>query len=43
MSVAVVDPTLSAPLGKTEVAPASVREINPRTRLLLQGPIVITL
>src|SRR6516162_4511638 len=43
MSVAVVDPTLSVLLGKTEVAPASVREINPRTRLLLQGPIVITL
>ena len=43
MSVAVVDPTLSVPLGKTEVAPASLREINPRTRLLLQGPIVITL
>jgi len=43
MSVAVVDPTLSVPLGKTEVAPASVREINPGTRLLLQGPIVTTL
>src|SRR6516225_6862473 len=43
MSVAVVDPTLSVLLGKTEVAPASVREINPRTRLLLQGPIVPTL
>src|SRR5262249_37278370 len=43
MSVAVVDPTLSVPLGKTEVAPASVREITPRTRLLLQGPIVTTL
>src|SRR5215831_1216154 len=43
MSVAVVDPTLSVLLGKTEVAPASVREINPGTRLLLQGPIVTTL
>ena len=42
MSVAVVDPTLSVPLGTAEL-PASVREISPRTRLLLQGPIVTTL
>src|SRR5262252_7679105 len=43
MSVAVVDPTLRLPLGKAEVGPASVREISPRTRMLLHAPVFSTL
>ena len=43
MSVAAIEPTDDLPLGKADVAKAAVRELSPRTRLLLQGPVVPTL
>jgi hypothetical protein len=43
MSVAAMEPTAGLPLGKADVAKAAVRELSPRTRVLLQGPIVPTL
>jgi len=43
MSVAAIEPTAEFPLGKADVAKAAVRELSPRTRALLQGPIVPTL
>jgi MATE family, multidrug efflux pump len=43
MSVAAIEPRVDLPLGKAEVAKAAVRELSPRTRVLLQGPIVPTL
>jgi putative MATE family efflux protein len=41
MSVAAIEPTAELPVGKAEVEKA--REFSPRTRALLQGPIVPTL
>ena len=41
MSVAAMESAAGLPLGKADVAKA--RELSPRTRVLLQGPIVPTL
>src|SRR6266550_971351 len=41
MSVAAIEPTLTVPLAKPDIA--EIRELSPRTRALLQGPIVPTL
>jgi MATE family, multidrug efflux pump len=41
MSVAAIESTAGLPFGKADVA--KVRELSPRTRVLLQGPIVPTL
>src|SRR6266508_5548565 len=41
MSVAAIESTARLPFGKADVA--KVRELSPRTRVLLQGPIVPTL
>ena len=41
MSVAAIEPTVGLPLGEADVA--KVRELSPRTRALLQGPIAPTL
>src|SRR5438477_2445357 len=41
MSIAAIEPTLTIPLAKPDLAP--IRELSPRTRALLQGRIVPTL
>src|SRR5438128_5948015 len=41
MSIAAIEPTLTIPLAKPDLAP--VRELSPRTRALLQGRILPTL
>ena len=43
MSVTAINPALNLAPGKVNVAKAEVVELSPRTRVLLQGPIVATL